>query len=201
MAAFNADFEPFFFHTQGKGVIYLAIQYAGDGGPGIGKTYIATGTFQNMNPTGDGVNIYYMDNRYTDQMNTASIHGKVNLSETVQLSPESADHLIRTYHLRFDQPVVVYKNENDYWCVISRLAHTFPPAKMEGLKRKRSKSPSPNRTQKVFRVSSPRKSSKRSPGKSSKRSPGKSSKRSPGKSSRKSTPSSSTKKSAPRSKK
>jgi hypothetical protein len=198
MAAFNADFEPFFFHTQGKGVIYLAIQYAGDGGPGIGKTYIATGAFQNMNPSGDGIGIYYMDNRYTDQMNTASIHGKVNVSDTVQLSPESARQLIQHYRIRVDQPVTIYKHENDYWCVVNHLAHTLPQAKMEGLKRRRSrsKSPSPNRTQKVSRVSAPRKSSKRSPGKSSKRSPGKS----PGKSSRKSTRAS-MKKSAPRSKK
>jgi hypothetical protein len=104
--------EPFFFNTQGEGVIYLAFKAHEP----TGKTYISTGTFQNINPTGDSKRIYYLDGRYTDVMNDASIFGKTYVSDTHVHTKAQAKKMIKEYTLDINADLVtLYSHSDFYW--------------------------------------------------------------------------------------
>ena len=112
-----AAFEPFFFYTEGGGVIYLAVQYAGYANY-VGNTFVATGAFQNINQVDDGKNIYYLDGRYTDQMNDASIHGKTNIRDTDIFTKPKMKKFIKDQGLDIEPDgVTLYSSGHFYWFV------------------------------------------------------------------------------------
>jgi len=147
-----ADMEPFFFHTEGYGVIYLAFQY-GSYDEYSGQTYIATGAFQNMNQLDDGKYIYYLDGRYTDQMNDASIHGKTNISDTYIFTKAEMKKFIKDQHLDISSDgVTLYSSGDFYWFVregVIDSSYSKRPAKRSFPKSKKnssaSKKKSPNK--------------------------------------------------------
>lgn len=124
-----AEFEPFFFHTQGYGVIYLAFQHAG-GDAFTGDTYIATGAFQNMNQTGDGKYIYHLDGRYTDQMNDASIFGKTAVSDATVHTKAKMKKFIKDQGLEIEPDgLTLYSFVDFYWFVADGIIETKKPKK------------------------------------------------------------------------
>lgn len=124
-----AEFKPFFFHTQGYGVIYLAFQSAG-GDAFSGETYIATGAFQNMNQSGDGKYIYHLDGRYTDQMNDASVFGKTPVSDATVYTKAKMMKFIKDEGLDIDaKGVTLYSFVDFYWFVADGLIEVKKPKK------------------------------------------------------------------------
>jgi len=112
-----AELEPFFFHTQGYGVIYLAFEYASNDSFS-GQTYIATGAFQNINQVDDGKYIYYLDGRYTDQMNEASMNGITNITDTEIFTKAKTKKFIKDQGLDIDPDgVTLYSFVDFYWFV------------------------------------------------------------------------------------
>jgi len=112
-----ASFEPFFFHTQGHGVIYLATQYA-TMDEYSGQTYIATGAFQNINPKSDGKRVYSIDGRYTDQMNEASMFGRVNVRDTDVMTKAKMKKFIKDQGIDIKPDgVTLFCSEDMYWFV------------------------------------------------------------------------------------
>jgi hypothetical protein len=135
-----AAFEPFFFHTQGYGVIYLAFQHAG-GDDFTGETYIATGAFQNINQTGDGKYIYHLDGRYTDQMNDASVFGKTLVSDTTVHTKAKMKKFIKDQGLEIDPDgLTLYSFVDFYWFVTDGLVSAPKPARKSASKAKSKKS-------------------------------------------------------------
>lgn len=112
-----ASLEPFFFHTQGHGVVYLATEYASMNAYS-GQTYIATGAFENINPKSDGKRVYSMDGRYTDQMNEASMFGRVNVRDTEVYNKAKMKKFIKDQgiHINPDQ-VTLFHSGDMYWFV------------------------------------------------------------------------------------
>jgi hypothetical protein len=103
------SFEPFFFHTHGHGVVYLATQSA-TMDEYSGQTYIATGAFENINTKPDGKRMYLLDGRYMDQMNETSIFGRVNVRDTEVVSKAKTKKWIK------DQGIKVHPNEVMLFC-------------------------------------------------------------------------------------
>ena len=112
-----ASFEPFFFHTQGHGVIYLATQYA-TMDEYSGQTYIATGAFQNINPKSDGKRLYSIDGRYADQMNEASMFGRVNVQDTEVMTKAKMKKFIKDQGIQMNpEGVTLFCSGDMYWFV------------------------------------------------------------------------------------
>jgi len=113
-----AALEPFFFHTQGHGVAYLATQYA-TMDEYSGQTYIATGAFENINPKSDGKRVYSMDGRYTDQMNEASMFGRTPVRETEVFTHAKMKKFIKDQGIQNIQPdqVTLFRSGDMYWFV------------------------------------------------------------------------------------
>ncbi len=113
-----AELEPFFFFTQGHGVCYLVNQYA-EYTEHSGQTYMATGSFQNINGLSDGKSIYYLDGRYYDQMNTTSMVDSVMISDTEKHTPAKTKKFIKQQKIQGVHPssVTLYSHENTYWLV------------------------------------------------------------------------------------
>ena len=114
----NDELEPFFFFTQGHGVSYLANQKAGFD-PYSGQTYMATGSFQNINGLSDGKSIYHMDGRYYDQMNKTSMFDSVYITDTTKHTQAQAKKFIKDQHIEGIQVdmVTLYSCDQNYWFV------------------------------------------------------------------------------------
>jgi hypothetical protein len=141
-----AAFEPFFFYTEGGGVIYLAVQYAGYANY-AGNTFVATGAFQNINQVSDGKNIYYLDGRYTDQMNEASIHGKTNIRDTDIFTKPKMKKFIKDQGLDIDPDgVTLYSSGDFYWFVKDGVVDPVYSKKSVKKSASKSKKNSPNKT-------------------------------------------------------
>jgi F0F1-type ATP synthase epsilon subunit len=142
-----AALEPFFFHTQGHGVAYLATQYA-TMDEYSGQTYIATGAFENINPKSDGKRVYSMDGRYTDQMNEASIFGRVNVRDTEVYTQAKMKKFIKDQGIKEIKPdqVTLFASGDTYWFVrhgvldpsLSRASR--PKSRSNSVSRSKSKS-------------------------------------------------------------
>lgn len=113
-----AGFEPFFFYTQGQGVIYLAFQLASYD-EYSGQTYMAIGAFQNINPLSDGKMIYHLDGRYSDQMNETSMFGKTLVSETMVHTKANMKKFMKSQKITSVDPdsVTLYSQGDFYWFV------------------------------------------------------------------------------------
>jgi hypothetical protein len=155
-----AAFEPFFFHTQGYGVAYLATEYASMD-EYSGQTYIATGSFENINPKSDGKLVYYMDGRYTDQMNETSMFDSINVRDTEVYTKAKMKKFIKDQGIKHVNPdqVTLYGSDDVYWFVKhgvldSSFARVSRPRTKRSVKRSASK--------KSARRSASRSSSRRS---------------------------------------
>ena len=138
-----AAFEPFFFHTQGHGVIYLATQYA-TMDEYSGQTYIATGAFQNINTKSDGKRIYSIDGRYTDQMNEASMFGRVNVQDTEVMTKAKMKKFIKDQGIQMNPDgVKLFFSGDMYWFVKDGVLEV-PRSKSRSRSRSRSRSKSAN---------------------------------------------------------
>jgi hypothetical protein len=158
-----AEFEPFFFYTQGQGVIYLAFQLASFD-EYSGQTYMAIGAFQNINPLSDGKMIYHLDGRYSDQMNETSMFGKTLVSETMVHTKANMKKFMKSQKITSVDPdiVTLYSQGDFYWFVQNGIlpngrsrsasvkksvksrsnAHTRKRSASRGKKRSRSRSKS-----------------------------------------------------------
>ena len=114
----NEELEPFFFFTQGHGVSYLANQKAGFD-PYSGQTYMATGSFQNINGLSDGKSVYHMDGRYYDQMNKASMFDSVYITDTTRHTQAQAKKFIKDQRIEGIQvdTVTLYSCDQNFWFV------------------------------------------------------------------------------------
>lgn len=95
----------FFFHTEG-GVIYQALSEYGD-------QYIATGTFRPIVPQ---TTIYYLDGRYTEQMNKESIRGRIPLTKTKRYTKPQMNRFMKKHKITL-KDVTLYSFEDMFWFV------------------------------------------------------------------------------------
>jgi len=108
----SSRFEPFFFRLEGKDMVYLALE------PYTNQTYIATGTFVNLHPSKQ---VYYLDGRYTDQMNETSMFHRVKVRVTHRYSPAKTKRFMVRERIRLPDPVTLFVSDDTYWFVKSDL--------------------------------------------------------------------------------
>ncbi len=113
-------FEPFFFFTEGHGVTYLATQ---EEDSTYEQTYRATGSFQNINGRKDGKYIYYIDGRYSDQMNKTSIVDRVNITDTTRHTQAQTKQFIKKQLIQGVNvdTVTLYSYDTYYWFVNNKV--------------------------------------------------------------------------------
>ena len=116
----DEETEPFFFFTQGHGVSYLANQKASYDSYS-GQTYMATGSFQNINGLFDGKSVYHMDGRYYDQMNKTSMVDSVYITDTDRHTQAQANKFIKDQRIQGvdADTVTLYSYEDTYFWLVN----------------------------------------------------------------------------------
>jgi len=142
------EFEPFFFFTQGHGVTYLANQEAGYDSYS-GQTYMATGSFQNINGLFDGKYIYYMDGRYYDQMNKMSMVDSVYITDTNKHTQAQAKKFIKDQNIQGVDAgeVTLYSSDDTYFWLVNDNG-VLDPSYLSKKTKPRSKSKSKSKKSK-----------------------------------------------------
>lgn len=119
-----AAFEPFFFYTEGQGVIYLAFKLAEREPYSVNDEYMSIGSFQNINPLKDGKMIYHVESRYSDKMNQTSVFGQTPVSETMKYTKANMIKFIKSQGIKGINPnqVKLFSKDDFYWFVPNEYA-------------------------------------------------------------------------------